>query len=71
MASKTAFQLSLWDNAAIYTSVMPGDLIEIHDVKISRRDDQPIITIRFADQIVVSTTFHVPKNLVFAIKDTI
>lgn len=56
MARKTAFSLSLWDNAAIYANVRPGSQ------KIGRRDDQPILTVRFANQIVVSTTmFSIEK----------
>lgn len=55
MATKTAFTLALWDNAAIYTEVKPGDRVRLHDVKIGRRDDQPNLTARYSDQVVVST----------------
>lgn len=53
MGKKIAYTVSLWDNAAIYTDVRAGDRLRLNDVKISRRDNQPNITIRYSDQIEV------------------
>lgn len=64
MGTAVAFTVSLWDNAAIYCNVKPGDHVELHDVKIGRRDDQPNITIRYSDQIVVSN-IHFKCSFIF------
>lgn len=53
LSGQTAFTVTCWDNAAIYTSVHAGDRIQLNDVKVGKRDGQPILTARYADQIVV------------------
>lgn len=54
ISGQTAYTVTCWDNAAIYTSVHPGDRIQLNDVKVGKRDGQPILTARYEDQIVVS-----------------
>lgn len=54
VAAHTAFMLTLWDNAAVYTTVDIGDRIQVNDVKLGKRDNTPMLIARFSDQIQVT-----------------
>lgn len=45
--------LTLWDNAAVYSNLQPGDYIKLYDVKIGQRNGKPTLTARYSDQIEV------------------
>lgn len=53
IATTTVFTLTLWDNAAIYTTATEGDTVQLYDVKLAVRDGRYILTARFCDQIQV------------------
>lgn len=59
IATKTVFTITLWDNAAIYTTATEGDTVKLYDVKLAVKDGRYLLTARFSDQIQVSLSIFI------------